>query len=127
MLDASKGDSFRDGIQNVESRLDKDHADYSPFGPDFPMMLLHLCFSQWPRGVFGDLFLLDCVLEQGAAVTGEALSLRLKAVFAGVYEPEIQMSMHTFYDPVVFANTPKDNQGQDIPCSMHLFLQQHIC
>jgi len=130
MLDASKGDSFCDGIQNVESRLDKEHANYSPFGPDFPMMLLHLCFSQWPRGVFGDLFLLDCVLEQGAAVTREALSLRLKAVFAGVYEPEIQMSMHTFYDPVVFDNTPKDNQGQDIPvlnaslvAAAHLLMQ----
>jgi hypothetical protein len=45
MLDASKGDSFRDGIKNVESRLDKGHADYSPFDPDFPMMLLELCFS----------------------------------------------------------------------------------
>ncbi len=65
--------------------------------------------------MFGDLFIHDCVLEQWSLVTADALAKRLKAVFAGVYESDIQMSMPTFYDPVVFAQTPVDKQGQDIP------------
>ena len=91
--------------------------------------LLELCFSDWPRGVFGDLFIHECVLEQGATVTADALAERLKAVFGGVYEPDIQMSMPTFYDPDVFAKTPVDKQGQDIRvlnasllAAAHLFL-----
>ena len=59
MLDASLGDSFRDEIQNINTRLDVQHTQYAPFGPGFPMMLLELCFRDWPREVFGDLFIGD--------------------------------------------------------------------
>jgi hypothetical protein len=38
------------GIQNIKSRLDRDNAQYAPFGPEFPMMLLELCFGGWPSG-----------------------------------------------------------------------------
>ena len=115
MLDASKGDSFRDGIGNIQNRLDVAHAQYAPFGADFPMKLLELCFRDWPRDVFWDLFIGDMVLDQGRIATADAVTARLSAVFRGVYEPDIRMSMQTGYDPTVFAATPSDKRGKNIP------------
>ena len=51
MLDASKGDNFRDGIQNIDIRLQVGHAQYAPFGPEFPMMLLELCLCDVTKSV----------------------------------------------------------------------------
>ena len=119
MLDASKGDSFRDGIGNIQNRLDVAHAQYAPFGADFPMKLLELCFRDWPRDVFGDLFIGDMVLDQGRIATADAVTARLSAVFRGVYEPHIRMSMQTGYDPTVFAATPSDKRGQTTKYQEH--------
>jgi len=114
MLDAAKGDTIGGGIHNKDNRLDPTHKDYAPFGTQFPMKLLEFVFDMWPRCVFEDVFIPASILERGPKATRDACSERLKRTFAGVFEPDFQMSLHTGFDPECFLETSAEHRGGPI-------------